>query len=128
MTIPILKATNHGFRVRDEGKTVVLILDGRATEMPPQIARQLARALHAKAGRCEEVIEAERIAFDQAILMRAGATIGLTNRPEILRDAITAAGHDRRIRRYMPGGIRAKAVFGTPTITVHPPKPKELTP
>ncbi len=129
MTATILTAKANKFRVRDEGPDVVLVLNGVATVMPPQIARLLARALHAKASRAEEVIEHERIARDHAILMRAGAPFGLTSRPEILREAITAAHHDRDLRRYMPGGVKSREVFGAPTIIVHPPRArKELTP
>lgn len=125
----VLTAKQHHFRVRDEGRKVVLIIDGRAVEMPPEIARQLARALHAKAGRAEEVIEHERLAYDQAILTRAGAPFGLTNRPEIVEAAIREAGHNRDLRRYMPGGIKSRGYVGAPTIVVHPPKPlKEPAP
>lgn len=112
--------------VRQEGDRVLLLSGGiLIAEMPWQAADQLARALTAKARQVEELQKAEAIAFDQAILMRAGVPFGLTNHRAILREAAKEAAWNTKLRRYMPGGVKSQEMFGTPAIICHKPKREE---
>lgn len=108
----------HEIAVRREGERVLLIHDGRLVdELPPQAALELARGLTVQARLVEEQAQARRIVLDQALLMRTGAPFGITNRPDILREAVKESWLNRTLRRYLPGGIKSRAVVGTPTIT-----------
>ena len=107
----------HELAVRREGERVLLIQDGRLmSDLPPQAALELARGLTVQARLAEEQAQAGRIVFDQALLMRTGAPFGLTNRPDILREAVKESWLNRTLRRYLPGGIKSHAVVGTPAI------------
>jgi hypothetical protein len=109
--------------VRREGDKVLLLSGGLLiAEMPWQAADDLARALTAKARQAEEHVKAERIAFDSAILMRAGVPFSLSNRRDILKEAMKEAAWSTKLRRYMPGGVKSREVFGIPSIINHPPK------
>lgn len=106
--------------VRREGDRVLLLSRGvLIASMPWQAADELANALKAKARQAEEQICAERIAFDSAILMRAGVPFTLSNRSDILAEAKKEATWNRQLRRYMPGSVKSAEVFGLPTITQH---------
>lgn len=115
----------HALTIRREGEKVLLLSGGvLIAEMPWQSADELARALTAKARQAEEQQKAESIAYDAAILMRAGVPMGLSNRRDIIKEAMKEAAWNTNLRRYMPGGIKSKEVFGTPTVIRHDPKPK----
>jgi hypothetical protein len=108
--------------VRQEGLRVVIIEAGQAIlDLPYQAALELARAIHIKAKASEELAEADRIAFDQAIILRRGLRFGLTNRPDIQDKARTEAAWNRALRRALPGGIRSQEQVGTPAVIVHEP-------
>ncbi len=107
--------------VRCEDERVSVIVDGRAVlDLPWRAADALARALTAKARQAEEIEKADAVAFDAAVLLRAGVPVGLTNHPKIKAEARKIADGDRRLRRYMPGGIRSRVQFGAPAVRVHP--------
>jgi len=112
----------ESFTVRSGGTKVLLSIGGKVVVLPWKAADELARALRVKARHAEEIEKNESIAFDAAILMRAGAPFGLTSHPKIQDEAVKAAAWDTKLRRRMPGGIKAKAIFGAPSIIVHPPK------
>lgn len=113
--------------IRQEGNRVLVLEAGRLVlDMPYQAARTLARALLAKAAQAEEVVRAEQVIADQAILTRLGVPLGLTNSPVLQRAAANEAAWNTSLRRYIPlrrakgvGGIRSGEIFGTPTIIVH---------
>lgn len=118
-------------RVIQNGARVVLLINGKRVEgMPHQSAAQLGKALLGVARLAEEWDQAERIAADQALLMRAGAPFGLSDNPKILAEARKQARHDRDLRRYIPRpaipAIASRETFGAPTIRQTPPK--EQTP
>ena len=74
--------------VRQEGTNVVVIREGRAVfDMPWDAALQLARAIFSQAKRAEELASAERIAEDQAVLLRLGVPVGLSSRRDIQEEA-----------------------------------------
>lgn len=109
--------------VRQEGPKVLLLSGGiLIAEMPWEAADQLANAIRAKARQAEELQKAEQIAFDQAVLFRSGAPIGLTRHRAIMSEAIKQALWNTELRRYMPGGVKSQEVFGTPAILRHLPK------
>jgi hypothetical protein len=103
---------------------VVLNFGSDFVQCDRAIAGEIARHLVAAKLRLEELEQAERIAMDSAILLRAGSHFGLSNDPRILGMAKTEAVHNRDLRRFMAGGVKSKEAFGTPTIIVHPPKEK----
>lgn len=85
-------------------------------DMPWQAADSLASALSAKARQAEEQVKAGDIIYDNAICMRAGLPFGLSNRRDIVCEAMKEAAWNTNLRRYMPGGVKSKEVFGTPTV------------
>lgn len=109
--------------IRQEGERVVVIRNGKALlDLPWDAAQALANALRVKALSAEEEAKALAIAFDQAILMRAGVPFGLSSRSDIVNEARKEAAWNSDLRRYMPGGIKAKAIFGQPSvIRLQPP-------
>jgi hypothetical protein len=112
--------------IRREGSKVLLLSNGiLIAEMPWQAADDLARALRAKARKAEEEEKALQIIADNAILLRAGFPLGLTNRPDLIAETIKEAVTNRDLRRYMPGGVKSEEVFGVPGIIQHPPKEKK---
>lgn len=111
--------------VRQEGVRVVVLHGGRAVlDMPWDGALELARAIHSQAKRAEELANADAIATDQAILLRLGVPIGLSDRQDIQQEAQNRAAWDSGLRRYIRGkrargvnGVRSAGVVGTPTIS-----------
>jgi len=112
--------------VRHEGRRV-LLFSGHVliAEIPWRLADELAKAITAKARRAEEEEKGEAIAFDSAILLRAGVPFSFSNRLDILKLAVKEAAWNTRLRRYMPGGVKSKEAFGCPGVRRHDPKPKE---
>lgn len=111
--------------IRHEGEKVLLLSGGLlVAEMPWRAADDLASALRSKARLAEEEEKGESIALDSAILMRAGVPFSFSNRADILREAVKEAAWNCSLRRYMPGGVKSKEVFGAPTVIRH--KPKEV--
>lgn len=110
--------------VRQYGDRVLVIEDGRLLwDLPWQAALALSRGLQQKGKLAEEHANANSIIMDQALLIRAGIPFGLTNRPDMLREAVKEADTNRDLRRYLPGGIKSEAIVGTPTIIQLRPKP-----
>ena len=103
-------------RVRHEGKFVQLILNGKLIlEIPYEQALELAPAIRGCALKAEEWVEAERIAMDGAILLRAGVPLGLSDHPAIKNEVVKLAVSDRSLRRRMPA-IKSTALVGAPAI------------
>jgi hypothetical protein len=107
----------NSVRVRQERDRVLLIKDGQLVlDLPWQTGVELAKALHVKAKVAEEYSQANRIILDQAVLFRAGAPFGLTRHAGMLKESIKEALFNRKLRRYMPYGIKSESVVGTPTV------------
>lgn len=101
-------------RIRHEaGKVLLEVTPGL---LPPEAAREIARALLAKAVEAEEYARANQLILDAALLFRAGARFGLTSNPRILTEARKEAQSNRDLRRYLPGGIRSQEQIGRPTV------------
>lgn len=104
-------------KVRDEGERVMVAVDDRGfMDLNWRQAKELAEALRVKALAAEEYAMRERIIQDGAILARAGAPFTLSNRPEILEEVKKEAAWSRVLRRFMPGGVKATSLVGTPTV------------
>lgn len=109
--------------IRQEGARVRLIVGGRLiADLAPEAARELAALLRHQAGKAEEIVQRERIVFDQAILLRVGAPIGLIHDPHLRHQAASEAAWNSDLRRYLPGGVKSQEVFGTPTVLQFPPR------
>lgn len=107
--------------------TLLVIKNGKAIdEMTPEAMLALAQAMIQQANRAIETRpkEAEKLALDNAILLRAGAgnVLGLTDNPKIKEMAAKEAVSNRDLRRYMPGGVKSQEQVGTPGIVKHAPK------
>lgn len=110
-------------RARQDGDHVLIVIDGRAQRVPWNAALQIADAIRAVAKQAEAYAAAQsgQLITDQAILIRSGAAerFGLTNDPRVMAEAVKEAAHDRKLRRYIPWGIRSSAAVGAPTIIQH---------
>lgn len=127
MTVNVYKPSV--FRVRAEGSRVVLCIDGRRVlDVHWSKADDIARYLTRKARQAEEHEKADAIAYDGAILLRAGAPIGLTDHPKIREEVCKIAAWDSRLRRYMRRGIKATRLPGVPRLIVRPPSKTGETP
>jgi hypothetical protein len=110
------------FAIRQEGDRVLVLKNGvLIADMPWQAALELSAALRRKAKAAEECTAAEKIIADQALLIRVGAPFGLTRNWAMLKESVKKAVTNRNLRRYLPGGIKSREVFGTPTIIQRPP-------
>jgi hypothetical protein len=109
--------------VRPEGAKVMVNIDSRVyLELEPRAAQQLAAALQQAGLVADEVLQAERIARDSAILMRAGEPFTLSDNPKILAEAAKQAAWDRELRTAMPGGVKSESIVGLPSLVPEPPK------
>lgn len=111
--------------VRQTGPTgedrVCMLANGKlVADMPYQVAANLSIQLFSMAKQIENDLDPDKVIKDQAILMRAGSSIGLTANKLILGSAFQTAQHDRSLRRYMPNaqGIESCEAVGVPTISV----------
>lgn len=109
-----VKVRNERVIVLEEGKAVL--------NMPWEMALSVGKALVKRAKVAEERANALQVIKDQALLIRAGAPVGLTSNPEIQKEAVKEATHSRELRRALPGGIRSQSVVGAPTIIKKSPK------
>ena len=103
-------------RIHQEGPEVLLVIDGRALNMPWHVALDIARALEKKARKAEEIAKSEGLIFDQALLIRTGAPLGFTDNPDIQQEAAKEAAHSSDLRKYLPGGVKATEQFGSPNV------------
>lgn len=112
--------------VGDDGFYVVLKSDNKVIPIPWNAALEVAREMIIKARKIEETVKANQITADQALLIRLGVPLGLTNNPDIKKEAFKDAQYDPKLRKYITGarvkGIPSGEVVGTPTFVQHPPK------
>ena len=111
-------------RVLQNGSRVLLLSNGRlVADLPVKAARELSKALRSVSALAEEWEVAERLIDDQALMIRTGAPVGLTDNMAINKAALTEAQWGK-YRRYIPnpGGIKSQAVFGRSRIIQSDPK------
>lgn len=100
--MPLILPNTTQATIRREGTDVLLFVNGNLVLRAPwQQAEQLAAGIRAKAKEAEEEAKAPQIAADQAVLMRAGFRIGLTDRPDIKSEAMKEAMWDPQLRRFI---------------------------
>jgi len=104
--------------VRHDDKVLILINGVLTADLPWEIALKAGATLISLGKQIENDQNPEEIILDQAILMRAGVQLGLSDNVLIMRESFKEAQGNRDLRRYMPRapGIESKAVVGTPTI------------
>lgn len=98
------------------GRITVLYHGGVVADMEAGTARALGRALIAIGRKSEEWAKAEEVAADAAVLMRAGVSVGLANHPDVQKEAVKHALHDRDLRRFMSNNVSERSVVGTPAL------------
>lgn len=100
-----------------ESDKVVLVIEGkRVCDMPPQVAREMAKWLVAQAKKVEDAQNATQLIIDQARMQRAGFPFGLSSDPRIVEAARTEAQWGD-VRREIPlRGIEPRSAVGTPSI------------
>jgi hypothetical protein len=108
--------TSHHVTIGNDGARVLLTVDGKTVSIPWEHADEIARALTSKARSAEEEQNALGIAADNAVLLRVGVPVGLSNRPDILHESAKIAQYDSKLRRYLPGGIQSTSLVGTPSV------------
>ncbi len=88
-----------------------------ALEIPRNIIKELFRAVKGVAREAESLMDVHKTIYDQAILLKGGATFGLLNDPKAIDESIKTALWDTQIRRYFnTPGIPSKATFGVPSV------------
>lgn len=110
--------------VKRDGANIVLEMSTKV--IPYDAALELARAIIIKAKQIEEDVKAGRIIADQALLIRLGIPIGLTNDPAKIKEAMKDSYWDPELRKYITGaraiGIESAEKIGTPSLIMHKPK------
>lgn len=120
--MPVIVPKLQEFRIRQEGDRVHVIVDGQvAIDLPWQAADKLWMGVRAKTRLAEEYAKRDQIAYDSAILVRAGAGFALSSRPDVKDEVKKIAAHDRGLRRYMPS-IKSQEKFGHPVFETMPAK------
>lgn len=100
-----------------EGERVHVVADGKAVlDLPWQAALELSRALYVAGKRAEEYAKRAGQVMDQAILLRAGAPIGVSDRADVQEEAAKEAAWNSDLRRFMPGGVKSEAQPGVPSV------------
>ncbi len=114
-------------KVKQDGDNVIIeSQSGMIVVIPWDAALELSKAITTQAKRVEEWQKANGIIADQAILIRLGIPLGLTNNSAIQKEAFKEAQYNSDLRRYITGnrvkGIPSEERFGTPTLIQHSPK------
>lgn len=99
-----------------DGNKVLLTINGKTEVIPWEAADEIAKALTTKARQAEEEEKALLIVQDNALLLRAGVPIGLSNRKDIQQESAFVAQFDNKLRKHLPGGVKSTEVFGTPSV------------
>ncbi len=113
-------------RYTDNGK-VVYIYNGRVAfggPLPLEQADQIAKESTRCARKAEEIRKASEIVYDNALMQRGGAPIGLSDHPKIKDETIKEALWNRELRRYLPyqknveglGNIKSRGAVGAPSL------------
>lgn len=117
----IIKGRVTELIVRVEGDRVIIIREGRTIlDLPYDVALLFAKAVTAKARVAEETAKAEKISWDQALLLRLGIPLSLSANPDIQVEAKKEAAWNHDLRKYVNGerakGLDTQFTAGTPII------------
>lgn len=83
---------------------------------PCAAAHRIGEALLAQARHLDTLEHAERIAWEQGLLYRAGMGLPLAPTPELAAEGMRQAHWDTTLRRALPGGVRSTEIVGRPLI------------
>ena len=113
---------------RNQKKILQLINGKQVAAFSAKQAREVAGQMMYQAGLLEHLESPDSIIKDQAILMRSGINIGLSDNKDIRKEAQKEAEGNRDLRRYIDGskGLSERETMGVPKIKLGPP-PKEST-
>lgn len=103
---------------------VCLLVNGQlVADLPAEVAERFGREMVSMARLIMNDANPQKAIADQAVFMRAGVPLGLTDNPKILAEAHKEAQYNRDLRRYMKRapGISSREVVGIPTITTGAP-------
>jgi len=107
----------RGITVKQHKGSIVLELDGKyICDMPWDVAQDLARAVISVSKLAEEHEDAPRIIKQDAMLIRSGAPLSLTNNKKIREAAYQAAQWDRDLRQMPIKGVPSPKEVGTPSL------------
>ena len=113
-------------KVGNDGFYVIIQQDSKTMLIPWKAALEVAKAIRATAKKVEEIVKVEQISGDQALLIRLGIPLGLTDNPDIKKEAFNKSQYDPGLRRYITGaraiGIQSGEVVGTPKFIQHEPR------
>ena len=98
-----------------DGAKVLITINGKTESIPWEAADEIANALITKARQAEEEDKKQLIARDNAILLRCGVPIGLSNRKDIVQETEFLAQYDDKLVKYIPS-IKSTETFGTPSV------------
>lgn len=109
--------------IRVEGGMVQFIENGMMIlDLPWEAAKKLSRVIRHQAAVAEQNTKVLKVISDQALLIRKGFPIALTNRPDVFKEAGNEAAHNRELRRALPGGVPSGVVFGSAVVRAKPSK------
>ncbi len=105
---------------------VVLIIDGKTVlDLHWKHYNDVIRVIKQAAAQAEEYENANQVIDHQAVMMRAGMPLGLSDNPAILKAARQKALYDKQLRAYIPS-VKHLPVVGTPRLKQY--KPGQISP
>lgn len=107
---------------KDKGRVIILEEGKVVLDVPWNMALSIGRSLIKQAKIVEEHVKAPEIIKGQALLQRVGFPIGLTNNPDIQKEAMKEAVNSKELRKAFPGGIKSQSAVGVPSVIKKPPK------
>jgi hypothetical protein len=119
--IPRIKSVRIGHDKAD----VIWQIEGEKTQrMPWEAAIYFAKGILQQAHKIEELIKANQLIPDQALLFGHGMPVGLITDPRMRREARKMAANEPKLRNPKLGmaGIESTEGVGTPRLIQHPPK------
>lgn len=109
--------------IRSIEDKVIILLNGKLiATLPWEAAKAFAAAIKHQAGLSEEYANADKVASDQALMIRAGFPFGITSNPDIQKLAKWKAENDDRARQIPLKGVKSKGIVGTPGLIKGDPK------
>lgn len=100
---------------------VVFIVDGKTVlDLHWRHYNDVIRILKQAMAQAEEHENAEQVIEHQSVLMRMGGPIGLSDNPDILKEARQRALYDKKLRAYLPS-VKHQSVVGTPKLVQYAP-------
>ena len=124
MANPLIYTPNtKEISIRSAGDKVIILLNGKLiATLPWEAAKQLSEAIKIQASLSEEYANADKVALDQSMMVRAGFPFGIANLPGVKKLAKWKAQYDDKARRVPLKGVKGKGIVGTPGLIRGEPK------